>query len=329
MPTKLTTYGPGKRAREHPFPEYQDQTAIVLERNKKTVTHLSLYSGMPMYLHVGRTATLEFDAWHEPTPNVPAIRIIDLFYQHARRLGATPEAVDVLRSVLSNLTDEECKTMVATATAAQEAQAPKRGAPPAPPKATAAKVEKKSAAPAKVEAVKVTPTPPKAPVKAAATKKVEAAPVAAKPVAAKPVAAKPVAAKPAPVAAKAPAKVEAAKPKATEAPKSKLTEVAPGGLKMRNGGINFPASATASALRKGTKNAILLDKIARARGATMEELCAACSKTGTPWTPETTRTGIYYLKNVGYGLQTKISKAGVASFLLVLPEGLDAPVPHK
>jgi hypothetical protein len=180
MATKLTTYGPGKRAKEHPFEGCRDHSAIVLERDKKTVTHLGHYSDQPYYLHVGRTATLEFDAWHSPTPDVPPIRMIDLYYQHARRLGATQEAVDVLRSVLSNLTEEECDQMVATANAAKEAAAPKNGAvagvkapaaPKAPTKVAAPKAPGKVVTP-KAEA-KTSAKPaaaPKAPAKAAASK---------------------------------------------------------------------------------------------------------------------------------------------------------------
>ena len=74
--------------------------------------------------------------------------------------------------------------------------------------------------------------------------------------------------------------------------------------------------------REGTKQARLVDLLARPEGATPEELLEACK----PWDWETVKSALYWDINTvkGYGV-----RSGGARLFLVLPEGVPAPLPHK
>ncbi|HEY7823430.1 MAG TPA: hypothetical protein VIG24_11370 [Acidimicrobiia bacterium] len=62
-------------------------------------------------------------------------------------------------------------------------------------------------------------------------------------------------------------------------------------------------------------------------GCTMDDLRAVCvKKDGTPWDDNSIRSGLYYdVHQKGYGVSTRIVD-DVAHYMLVLPEGYDAPL---
>jgi hypothetical protein len=80
------------------------------------------------------------------------------------------------------------------------------------------------------------------------------------------------------------------------------------------------------AVRRGSKVSILIDLLARKTGATLDEVAAALSKTGSTVTPAYARAWIGYSLNsiVGYGAKQEGNR-----IRLVLPKGLTAPLPHK
>lgn len=82
--------------------------------------------------------------------------------------------------------------------------------------------------------------------------------------------------------------------------------------------------------RKGTKQSILIDLLARKEGATMKQLTSALSKTGRPWTEDSVRSGLHWdVHSVkGYGVRSELGRNGQMRYRLVLPKGVKAPLPH-
>lgn len=98
----------------------------------------------------------------------------------------------------------------------------------------------------------------------------------------------------------------------------------------RPAGIRLEPAATAKACRVGTKQAVLVDTLARKGGATMEELMEALSHFGKPWTAASVRSGlhwdVHHIK--GYGVRTTFGRNKEQRYHLVLPAGLKSPIPH-
>jgi hypothetical protein len=134
---------------------------------------------------------LEFDAWFAPDARTPPEKLAQVYHQFARRLGATPEVLEVLRQLKVDIDEKEISTM--TTKAAADAPRPTFGAPAKA--ASETKDPKPGTAPSGATAVKKPAAgkrPPEAPVKPATQKPSTAAKPAAvvqKPAAAKPAAA--------------------------------------------------------------------------------------------------------------------------------------------
>lgn len=99
--------------------------------------------------------------------------------------------------------------------------------------------------------------------------------------------------------------IEAAKAK--KAPKAKK-EAAPKVAKPRKSkGVNLAPLERAYACREGSKQAALLDALARSGGASMAELLEILSWGGTPWKEVTVKSGLNWDMNKvkGYGIRTE------------------------
>lgn len=94
-------------------------------------------------------------------------------------------------------------------------------------------------------------------------------------------------------------------------------------------GTNLAAPGHAPlACRENSKQALLLDKLAGSKGATMPELIEALSGGNKPWTEATVRSGFGWdMKQKGYGVRSEFDKDGVERFFIVLPTGYAIP-PH-
>jgi hypothetical protein len=105
------SFGPGLRPK-FVGAVYHDHAAIVTDYGKTRVQHLRLYGGedLGLVLDLVYVQRREFDAWYARDLKTPPARLVDLFYQHARRFGATPAAVETLRRLI-NIPDEEAKKM--------------------------------------------------------------------------------------------------------------------------------------------------------------------------------------------------------------------------
>lgn len=86
--------------------------------------------------------------------------------------------------------------------------------------------------------------------------------------------------------------------------------------------------------RAGTKQQNLIDALAK--GATMSELLRVTSAEfgGKDWTESSVKSGLYHDVNTlkGYGIRTEVVEPGKPEtyvYHLVLPEGVDAPLPPK
>lgn len=114
--------------------------------------------------------------------------------------------------------------------------------------------------------------------------------------------------------AKAPAPVKA---KAEKAPRA------------RKGTNLLPPGHAPIPCREGSKQAILLDMLARENGATMAELIEALSGGNRPWTEATVRSGFGWdMKLKGYGVRSSFDADGTERFHIVVPEGHAIPA-HK
>lgn len=80
--------------------------------------------------------------------------------------------------------------------------------------------------------------------------------------------------------------------------------------------------------RENSKQAILVDKLAGSKGATMAELVEALSGGNKPWTEATVRSGFGWdMKQKGYGVVSEFDADGTERFYIVLPTGYSIP-PH-
>lgn len=122
--------------------------------------------------------------------------------------------------------------------------------------------------------------------------------------------------------------IEKVKPKAVEVKQPKQKVSAP--AVRRGSGINLPAMKKAYACREGSKQAILVDKLSRPQGATMRELLEALSGGVKPWKEVTVKSGLNWDMNKikGYGIRTRKRENGEDCYHLVLPSGMERPVPH-
>lgn len=118
------------------------------------------------------------------------------------------------------------------------------------------------------------------------------------------------------------------RPQVTKKPAKAKKSAAP--KKRRGRGINLTPKDKAYPCRKGTKQSILVDMLSREQGATMPELMKALSGGNKPWKEVTVKSGLNWdMNNVkGYGIRTT-DRDGADCYHLVLPEGMDAPHPHK
>lgn len=97
----------------------------------------------------------------------------------------------------------------------------------------------------------------------------------------------------------------------------------------RGTGINLAPLGKAYACRAGSKQAILVDKLSRVQGATMAELLEATSGGKNPWKEVSVKSGLNWDMNKikGYGIRTT-KRGEFDCYHLVLPKGLQAPIPH-
>lgn len=102
----------------------------------------------------------------------------------------------------------------------------------------------------------------------------------------------------------------------TAAPKAKKPQAEPRATR----GTNRAAPGHAPlACREGSKQALLLDQLARPEGASMAELLAALSGGNKPWTEATVHSGFGWdMKLKGYGVRSEVID-GVERFFIVLP----------
>jgi hypothetical protein len=129
--------------------------------------------------------------------------------------------------------------------------------------------------------------------------------------------------------AKVPAPVSVAprgKEKPTQAPEAKKAP------KVSRGTNVQPAGHAPLPCREGSKQAMLLDVLARPGGATMEELLDALSGGKKPWLEVTVRAGFSWdMKNKGYGVYSSVDEDGKERFYIVLPMHQDTgkayPIP--
>lgn len=104
-------------------------------------------------------------------------------------------------------------------------------------------------------------------------------------------------------------------PKA-EAPQRRAEDKAP----VRRGTNLAAPGHEPVACREGSKQAIMVDKLSRAKGATMPELVEALSGGNKPWTEVSVRSGFGWdMKQKGYGVRSEFDSKGVEHFHLVVP----------
>jgi hypothetical protein len=115
------------------------------------------------------------------------------------------------------------------------------------------------------------------------------------------------------------------------APKAKKAPKAPAEKKPRQPrGTNLAAPGHAPIpCREGSKQALLLDMLARPMGVTMEQLIEALSGGNKPWTEATVRSGFGWdMKLKGYGVCSSFDAEGREWFHIVIPDGHAIPA-HK
>lgn len=101
--------------------------------------------------------------------------------------------------------------------------------------------------------------------------------------------------------------------------------------KRQKGIVSYPPLEIPRACRADTKQAALIDALFH--GATLSDLRKATAKRGkmVDWTDASIRSALAYDVHAvkGYGVRTEVLEDGTPKYFLVLPEGYDAPVPHK
>jgi len=120
--------------------------------------------------------------------------------------------------------------------------------------------------------------------------------------------------------------------KPAKAPKAKKPATAKADKPKRQKGIvSYPPLEIPRACRADTKQAALIDALFH--GATLSDLRKATAKRGkmVDWTDASIRSALAYDVHAvkGYGVRTEVLEDGTPKYFLVLPEGYDAPVPHK
>lgn len=135
----------------------------------------------------------------------------------------------------------------------------------------------------------------------------------------------------APEPAPAPAPVEAPKAdKARDGAKpAKATDYPAPKTPRKTTGINLAPKSKVYACREGSKQSIMVDLLSRVQGATMAELLKGLSGGEKPWLEVTVKSGLNWDMNKlkGYGIRTT-KRAEFDCYHLVLPKGLDKPIPH-
>ena len=94
-----------------------------------------------------------------------------------------------------------------------------------------------------------------------------------------------------------------------EAPPSRTRATAP----RKAGGSDAPSSGQ---LRAGSKQAVIVDLMVRAKGATLDELIAA-----TDWLPHTTRAALTGLRHRGYAIERTRGEDKITRYRATRPEG--------
>ena len=112
MAKGVQCFKPGSRAQGHAVESIKTSlSALVLEYGSSTVKYMSSYDDASQPIGVVATPRKEFDAWFLPDPGTPPKALALIYHQYARRLGATPEAIAVLKRYV-NISDEEEREMV-------------------------------------------------------------------------------------------------------------------------------------------------------------------------------------------------------------------------
>ena len=174
---KVLSFGPGQRSRDHANEACRDHTALVTSYGKEMVQYVGLFSGEFLHLKVVSSHRTEFDQWFVADPKTSPKRIAEVYHQYARRLGATTEAIEVLRQFVT-ITEDEEKTMVAKAQASTATKPTFGAAPDKPEKAAVKPAAKTEEAKPMKPAAAAKPAAATKPAKEAPAKKEDAAPKA-------------------------------------------------------------------------------------------------------------------------------------------------------
>jgi hypothetical protein len=114
-----------------------------------------------------------------------------------------------------------------------------------------------------------------------------------------------------------------------EATPNKPKVVKPTKVAKRTRGVNLAPKGWLKPCREGSKQQTLLDLLNREFGVTMDQLREGLSGGAKPWSDATIKSGFNWDMNSvkGYGIRTEFTEEGEAVYFLVLPEGVNAPLP--
>lgn len=112
-------------------------------------------------------------------------------------------------------------------------------------------------------------------------------------------------------------------------PSKTTPKKAEGSKPKRTRGVNLAPKGWLKPCREGSKQQTLLDLLNREFGVTMDQLREGLSGGAKPWSDATIKSGFNWDMNSvkGYGIRTEFTEEGEAVYFLVLPEGVNAPLP--
>lgn len=101
------------------------------------------------------------------------------------------------------------------------------------------------------------------------------------------------------------------------------------GPRRRRGTNRLPPGTPPTPCLLGSRQAAMLDLLARKEGATMDELLQGLSGGKHPWTEKNVRSGFGWdMKQHGYGVRSVIREGEPERFMIVVPTGYSIP-PHR